>query len=95
VLVCGGARNGLLMKRLGTRLAPATVESTTSEGVEPEWVEAMAFAWLAAQTLAALPGNLPAVTGAAHPVVLGGIFRGRAAPRPSAPAAGGWDRGSG
>lgn len=78
LLVCGGgARNGFLMERLAARLAPVRVDSTATEGVDPEWVEAMAFAWLAGQTLGEHPGNLPAVTGAAHPVVLGGIYRGR------------------
>ena len=36
-------------------------------------VRAAAFAWLARQTLAGMPGNLPGVTGARHPVVLGAI----------------------
>ena len=49
---------------------------TTPEaiGVYPEWVEAWAFAWLAEQTLAGQPSNVPTVTGAGGPRVLGGIF---------------------
>ena len=42
--------------------------------MEPDWVEAIAFAWLAKQTLEAKPGNLPAVTGAGGKRVLGAIY---------------------
>jgi anhydro-N-acetylmuramic acid kinase len=45
-----------------------------SIGFDPDWVEAAAFGWLAARTMDGLPGNLPAVTGANHPVILGGIY---------------------
>jgi anhydro-N-acetylmuramic acid kinase len=76
VLVCGGGtRNGQLMHRLKETLAPLQVETTAAHGLDPAWVEASAFAWLAAQTLNDLPGNLPAVTGAARAAVLGGIYR--------------------
>lgn len=72
VLVCGGGvRNPLLMARLAARLPGVVVESTAVHGLDPDYVEAMAFAWLARQTLAGLPGNLPAVTGARGPRVLG------------------------
>ncbi|MDT8407401.1 MAG: anhydro-N-acetylmuramic acid kinase [Methylococcales bacterium] len=75
VIVCGGgAFNQWLMRKLSQRLAPLTVVSSTAYGIDPDCVEAMAFAWLARQTLQARPGNLPSVTGAAHPVVLGGIY---------------------
>ena len=77
VLVCGGgAHNRLVMERLGDALGPADVRSTESIGVDPDWVEATTFAWLAARTLDGLPGNLPSVTGAAHPVVLGAVYKG-------------------
>lgn len=80
ILVCGGGvYNITLMSRLRTLLAPRSVESTEDHGIGPKWVEAMAFAWLARQTLLGLPGNLPAVTGARHPVVLGAIYPGRTA----------------
>lgn len=75
VRVCGGgARNALLMERLDQRLEHIEVTTTEAIGVDPQWVEAWAFAWLAEQTLAGLPGNVPAVTGAAGARVLGGIF---------------------
>lgn len=78
VLVCGGgAHNPLLLSRLENHLEPLSVRSTLSLGIDPDWVEAMAFAWLAARTLAGKAGNLPEVTGAKHPVVLGGIYPGR------------------
>lgn len=74
VLICGGgARNVHLMQRLRAHLKPCSVESTGQHGINPDWVEAMAFAWLAKQTLEGKPGNLPSVTGAKRAVVLGTI----------------------
>jgi anhydro-N-acetylmuramic acid kinase len=75
VLVCGGgARNPVLMARLAQALAPSRVAPTSDEGVDVEHVEALAFAWLARETLAGRPGNAPAVTGARGVRVLGGIY---------------------
>ena len=75
LLVCGGGRhNPVLMDALAAALPELTVKGTESAGVDPDWVEAMAFAWLAAATLAGEPGNLPAATGARREVVLGGIY---------------------
>ena len=75
VLVCGGGvHNPLTMERLAERLRPVNVSSTTSIGFDPDWVEAAAFAWLAARAMDGMAGNLPSVTGASHPVVLGGIY---------------------
>jgi anhydro-N-acetylmuramic acid kinase len=48
--------------------------STQTYGIDPDWVEAMAFAWFAHQTMQGLTSNLPSVTGASHPVKLGGIY---------------------
>ncbi len=77
LLVCGGgAHNPLIMERLTERLRPIEVRSTQSVGFDPDWVEAAAFAWLAARTMDGLSGNLPSVTGASHPVILGAIYRG-------------------
>lgn len=73
--VCGGgAANADLMRRLRARLGGVTVATTAALGIDPDWVEAVAFAWLARETLAGRPGNLPAVTGAAGPRVLGCIY---------------------
>ncbi|MCC5873568.1 MAG: anhydro-N-acetylmuramic acid kinase [Gammaproteobacteria bacterium] len=78
VLVCGGGRhNHLLMERLAAALPEASLGTTDELGLDGDWVEAVAFAWLAKQRLAMLPGNLPAVTGAAGPRVLGAIYPGR------------------
>jgi len=75
VYVCGGgARNSVMLEMIGTALAPAVVRTTDILGLPAEWVEAVAFAWLAHRTLAGLPGNLPEVTGARGPRVLGAIY---------------------
>jgi len=75
VLVAGGGvHNQALMDRLQTLLAPVPVTSVASLGVDPDYLEAMGFAWLAWRTLAGLSGNIPAVTGARGPRVLGGIY---------------------
>ena len=59
------------MQHLSELLAPIPVHSTAALGVNPEAKEAIAFAVLANQTLFGVPGNVPAVTGAAGPRVLG------------------------
>lgn len=76
ILVCGGGvQNNYLMLRLHQLAQPQfTVSSTESHGIHPDWVEAMAFAWLAKQTLDKKPGNSPAVTGAKQAAILGGIY---------------------
>jgi anhydro-N-acetylmuramic acid kinase len=75
VYVCGGgANNTHLLARLAAQLPGATVESTATLGIDPAWVEAAGFAWLARETLEARPGNLPSVTGAGKSTVLGAIY---------------------
>jgi len=59
---------------LAARLPGYTVESTAVHGLDPDFVEAMGFAWLARETLAGRPGNLPSVTGAKGPRVLGVVY---------------------
>ena len=72
VIACGGGvHNPVLMARIAARLPGAVVESTAAHGLDPDFVEAMAFAWLARETVDGRPGNLPAVTGARGPRVLG------------------------
>lgn len=74
VLVCGGGvRNAFLMSRLAA-LTSVPVDSTQTQGIHPQCVEAAAFAWLAFRAVERRPGNLPSVTGASRPVVLGGIY---------------------
>jgi anhydro-N-acetylmuramic acid kinase len=75
IFVCGGgAYNIALMQRLAVLLPTDTVATTAALGVDPQWIEAMAFAWLAQQTINHRPGNLCAVTGATREVILGGIY---------------------
>ena len=75
VLVCGGGvHNARLLRRIGEHLPGIAIESTAAHGLDPDFVEAMGFAWLARQTLAGLPGNLPSVTGATGPRVLGAVY---------------------
>lgn len=77
VYLCGGgARNGALLARLASLLPDRTVGTVDALGVAAEHVEALAFAWLARQALKGKPGNVPAVTGARGPRVLGAIYRG-------------------
>jgi anhydro-N-acetylmuramic acid kinase len=72
--ICGGgAFNTELMNRLGAAVT-ATVASTAALGLDPNWVEASAFAWLAKQRLEAGTGNIAAVTGAERETVLGGLY---------------------
>lgn len=72
LLVCGGgALNGALMRGLQQALPQLHVLSTASRGLPPLQVEAAAFAWLAQRHCEGLAGNLPAVTGAAGPRILG------------------------
>ena len=75
VIACGGGvHNPALMAALAEALPQARVESTTAHGLDPDFIEAMGFAWLARQTLLGLPGNLAGVTGADGPRPLGGIY---------------------
>lgn len=75
LFICGGgAFNQTLWKRLAQLLPQWRLRNTDEIGIAPTWVEAVAFAWLAKQTLNGLSGNLPMVTGAKGFRVLGGIF---------------------
>ena len=75
VLVCGGGvHNTFLLQRLVELMPDRSVESTQAHGIDPDWVEAAGFAWLARQTLNGRAGNLTTVTGARAPAVLGAIY---------------------
>lgn len=77
VFVCGGgAHNSHLLARLAAAMSDRTVRDPGELGISADWVEAVAFAWLAARHVAGLPGNLPSVTGASSAAVLGASFPG-------------------
>ncbi|QSP95975.1 anhydro-N-acetylmuramic acid kinase [Marinobacter salinisoli] len=74
--VCGGGtRNPLLMSELARVLDPAKVSVTSDLGLDPQWVEPVAFAWLAEQSVSGSSGNLPEVTGARGERILGAIYQ--------------------
>src|SRR5690606_11096334 len=75
LLICGGGiHNHYLLQRLQSLLPALRIGSTAADGVAPDWLEAMAFGWLAARTLNQLSGNAPDVTGASGERILGGIY---------------------
>lgn len=75
IYLCGGgAHNLVLLKGLADALPQCSIRLTDALGIPADWMEAIAFAWLARQTLHRKPGNLPLVTGAAHPCLLGAIY---------------------
>lgn len=76
IILCGGGvRNAFLIERI-TKLSASDIEVYSSEefGLHPDWVEAVAFAWLAKQTLEKRPGNIASVTGATSNTILGGVY---------------------
>jgi anhydro-N-acetylmuramic acid kinase len=75
LLVCGGgAANADLMQRLRAGLPTLRVDDTAARGVPPQQVEALAFAWLAHAHVARVAGNVPSVTGARGPRILGALY---------------------
>jgi anhydro-N-acetylmuramic acid kinase len=77
ILICGGGIHNEYLLELIKQNIDCPVESTEQYGLHPDHVEAVAFAWLARQTLNNLPGNLKEVTGAVNSVILGGIYQGK------------------
>ncbi|MDB0047518.1 anhydro-N-acetylmuramic acid kinase [Porticoccaceae bacterium] len=76
VYICGGGVfNDHLMAQLQIALGYTTLHSTEKLGLNPTWVEACAFAWLAYQYINKQPGNLPSVTGASREAVLGALYQ--------------------
>ena len=75
VYVCGGgAKNSLILQRLAERLPMWQVRTTDQVGISSDYLEALAFAWLAYRYIHKLPGNLPSVTGASKHAVLGNFY---------------------
>jgi anhydro-N-acetylmuramic acid kinase len=76
IYLCGGgAHNETLRNRLAALLTDCIIESTNTLGIDSDYMEAIAFAWIAQQTMHGKPANLPQVTGAKHPCILGAIYR--------------------
>ncbi|PCK07649.1 MAG: anhydro-N-acetylmuramic acid kinase [Alteromonadaceae bacterium] len=76
IYLCGGGNaNTYLVSRLKYHLPQCKIGATDTLGIEADWVEAVAFAWLAMRTIEGLAGNLTGATGAREEVVLGGIFQ--------------------
>ena len=75
ILVCGGGvHNKLVMQRLSDLQAGTEINSTEKVGLDPDAVEAVAFAWLAKRRMENQFGNLTSVTGADDQVMLGAIY---------------------
>ncbi|HEU0188057.1 MAG TPA: anhydro-N-acetylmuramic acid kinase, partial [Gallionellaceae bacterium] len=75
VYLCGGgAHNHALVALLAQAMPQCRIGQTDELGIGADWLEAIAFAWLAQQTLHGRPANLPEVTGARHPCILGAIY---------------------
>ncbi len=76
LIVCGGGvKNDALIARLGV-LTGQTPQTTATFGLDPDFVEAAAMAWLARARVTQVPGNLPTVTAARKAVVLGAVYSG-------------------
>lgn len=75
VLCGGGSRNNALIDALSSRLSCLAVETTATYGIDPQQVEALAFAWLASRAIAGQPVDYSTVTGAAGPRIMGSITR--------------------
>ncbi|MGF1751340.1 anhydro-N-acetylmuramic acid kinase [Vibrio cionasavignyae] len=75
LLVCGGgANNPIIMQRLNALLDGWHVAKTDSEAISGDYMESMAFAWLAHCYIHQIPSNLPSVTGASKAVPLGVLY---------------------
>ncbi len=71
----GGVHNPVLMAAIADALAPIPVASVAGLGIDPDFVEAMTFAWLARERLAGrVAPNVHTVTGSRGPRVLGGVY---------------------
>jgi anhydro-N-acetylmuramic acid kinase len=74
--VCGGgAHNAGLLQAIAKLMAPNRVATTATLGLDPDYVEAVAFGWFARRTLGGLTSSAASVTGAAGPRILGGVYR--------------------
>jgi anhydro-N-acetylmuramic acid kinase len=76
IYLCGGgAHNQTLVRSLSTALPQCRIQLTDALGIGANWLEAIAFGWLAQQTILGKSANLPEATGATHPCILGAIYQ--------------------
>lgn len=75
IIICGGGvHNDFLLQQLKQSLPSIEINSSAKYGLDPDYIEATAFGWLAKQTIEHKPGNMPNVTGAKKAVILGGVY---------------------
>ncbi|MBT8149614.1 MAG: anhydro-N-acetylmuramic acid kinase [Gammaproteobacteria bacterium] len=76
VIYCcgGGSANSYFMQQLAQACAPCGIDTTAALGIDPNWIEACAFAWLAQQTLHRKAVPLQAITGTSNDSALGGVY---------------------
>lgn len=75
IIICGGGvHNDFVLQLLKQYLPNIEITSSEQYGLDPDYIEATAFAWLAKQAMEHKPGNLPEVTGAKQSVILGGVY---------------------
>lgn len=74
LIVCGGGAHNKTLMQMLTDLLPFKVTSTADFALDPDYIEALAFAWLAKQRIENCPANLPQVTGASRASQLGVIY---------------------
>lgn len=75
VVICGGgAHNVTLMREIQTKLPNILLDSSSKFGVDPDYLEAMMFAWLADKALSRTPVDLRNITGAKKPSILGAVY---------------------
>jgi anhydro-N-acetylmuramic acid kinase len=75
VYLCGGGSHNKLLHQMIIDLLPGVVVQSSAEiGIDPDYLEAMLFAWLAAQTLNKKTLDLTAITGSKQPAILGAIY---------------------
>jgi anhydro-N-acetylmuramic acid kinase len=73
--VCGGGtHNAYLLERLRPRLPACGLQTTAALGLDPDFVEAAAFAWLARERIALRAANIPEITHARRETLLGGVY---------------------
>jgi anhydro-N-acetylmuramic acid kinase len=76
IYLCGGgAHNQALVRGMNAALPQCSIQLTDTLGIGADWLEAIAFAWLAQQTMQGKSANLPEATGASHPCILGAIYQ--------------------